>query len=140
MSFAAKRMYDIAIIGGGPGGYNAAIRAAQKGLKTVCIDNQDHLGGVGVNQGCIPSKALLNYTDKLMQAKEKLGAMGIETGKVTANFYKMQTAKETAVRGCTEEIAKNFKSLGIHHMQGWGRFTSPHDIAIDMAHGGIENV
>jgi dihydrolipoamide dehydrogenase len=89
-AFAIKKQYDVAVIGGGPGGYTAAIRAAQKGLKTVCIDNKEHIGGVGVNEGCIPSKALLNYTSQLTIAKEKLGGMGIETGNIKANFNKMQ--------------------------------------------------
>jgi len=96
--------YDVAVLGGGPGGYTAAIRAAQRGLKTVCIDNGKQIGGVGVNTGCIPSKALLNYSQKLVEAQTMLKGMGIETGEVVANFNSMQKAKVNAVKECTDGI------------------------------------
>ena len=67
MGFSAKE-YDLAVIGGGPGGYVAAIKGAQKGLKTVCIEKRGSLGGTCLNVGCIPSKALLNATHKLHEA------------------------------------------------------------------------
>lgn len=66
--FASMKEYDLAIIGGGPGGYVAAIKAGQKGLKTVCIEGRGTLGGTCLNVGCIPSKALLNSTHKLHEA------------------------------------------------------------------------
>jgi dihydrolipoamide dehydrogenase len=68
MGFAAKE-YDVAVIGGGPGGYVAAIKAGQRGLKTVCIEKRGTLGGTCLNVGCIPSKALLNATHKLHEAQ-----------------------------------------------------------------------
>jgi dihydrolipoamide dehydrogenase len=67
-TFAAAKEYDVAVIGGGPGGYVAAIKAGQKGLKTVCIEKRGSLGGTCLNVGCIPSKALLNSTHKYVEA------------------------------------------------------------------------
>ena len=68
MNFAAKE-YDVAVIGGGPGGYVAAIKAGQRGLKTICVEKRGTLGGTCLNVGCIPSKALLNATHKLHEAQ-----------------------------------------------------------------------
>ena len=133
--FSMTKEFDVAVIGGGPGGYTAAIRAAQKGLKTVCIDSGDSIGGTGVNSGCIPSKALLNYTSRLRDAQIIMPSMGIEMQNLRPNFDKMQKAKETAVRGCTKRIAESFRKLGVTHMSGWGRFTSPNDISVKLNYG-----
>lgn len=73
----ASKTYDVAVIGGGPGGYVAAIKAAQLGLKTACIEKRGKLGGTCLNVGCIPSKALLNSTHKYHEAKEEFKAHGI---------------------------------------------------------------
>jgi dihydrolipoamide dehydrogenase len=83
--FSVKE-YDVAVIGGGPGGYVAAIKAGQKGLKTVCIEKRGTLGGTCLNVGCIPSKALLNATHKLHEAQHDFKKIGIETGPVSINF------------------------------------------------------
>jgi dihydrolipoamide dehydrogenase len=70
-NFSTSPQYDVAVIGGGPGGYVAAIKAAQRGLKTVCVEKRGTLGGTCLNVGCIPSKALLNATHKLHDAQHK---------------------------------------------------------------------
>ena len=132
--------YDVAVLGGGPGGYTAAIRAAQRGLRTVCIENDDHLGGVGVNWGCIPSKAMLNYTQRYRDARKMLGAMGIETGEITFSFEKMQQAKLDSVRRCTDDIAKTFKKLRIDHCAGWGKFSNDREIEVDLLRGGQQKI
>jgi dihydrolipoamide dehydrogenase len=132
--------YDVAVLGGGPGGYTAAIRAAQRGLRTVCIENDDHLGGVGVNWGCIPSKAMLNYTQRYRDARKMLGAMGIETGDITFSFEKMQQAKLDSVRRCTDDIAKTFKKLRIDHCAGWGKFVNDREISVDLLRGGNQKI
>lgn len=85
MNFAAQE-YDLAVIGGGPGGYVAAIKGAQRGLKTVCIEKRGTLGGTCLNVGCIPSKALLNATHHLHDAQHKFKDLGIITGPVTCDF------------------------------------------------------
>ena len=85
MAFA-HREYDLAVIGGGPGGYVAAIKAGQKGLKAVCVEKRGTLGGTCLNVGCIPSKALLNATHKLHEAKHQFADFGIMTGPVTLDY------------------------------------------------------
>ena len=78
--------YDIAIIGGGPAGYCAAIRAAQLGLKVACVEKRKTLGGTCLNVGCIPSKALLNQTHHLHVAQHQFKGMGINTGPITIDW------------------------------------------------------
>ncbi len=84
--FSATKEYDLAIIGGGPGGYVAAISAAQKGLKTVCIEGRGALGGTCLNVGCIPSKALLNSTHKYEDAKNEFKKHGITFKELSYDF------------------------------------------------------
>ena len=85
--------YDVAIIGGGPGGYNCAIRCGQLGLKTVCIEKHDTLGGVCLNVGCIPSKALLHASELYKEAQTSLPALGIKTGDVGLDLDAMMVHK-----------------------------------------------
>lgn len=85
MGFAVKE-YDLAVIGGGPGGYVAAIKGGQKGLKTVCIEKRGALGGTCLNVGCIPSKALLNATHKLHDAQHNFKQLGINVENVHVDF------------------------------------------------------
>ena len=137
MNFAAKE-FDVAVIGGGPGGYVAAIKAAQRGLKTVCIEKRGTLGGTCLNVGCIPSKALLNATHHLHDAQHKFKDLGIVTGPVTADFTQMQKAKNTSVSGLTGGIEYLFKKNVVSYVKGWGKFTSPNDIDVDLNAGGTE--
>ena len=80
--------YDLTIIGGGPAGYIAAIKAGQKGLKTVCVESRGSLGGTCLNVGCIPSKALLNITEKYYEAKNNFKDMGINVSEVSFDLGK----------------------------------------------------
>jgi len=127
--------YDVAVIGGGPGGYVAAIKAAQKGLKTVCIEKRGTLGGTCLNVGCIPSKALLNATHKLHEAQHSFKELGIETGEVKANFGQLMKTKEKAVKGLTSGIEFLFKKNGVDYVKGWGKFGSPNTIEVDLNDG-----
>jgi dihydrolipoamide dehydrogenase len=93
-----QKEYDLAIIGGGPGGYVAAIKAGQKGLKTVCIEGRGALGGTCLNVGCIPSKALLNSSHKYEDARKHFAAYGVNCKEVTFDWEKMLGQKESAVK------------------------------------------
>jgi dihydrolipoamide dehydrogenase len=101
---ATQENFDLIIIGGGPGGYVAAVRAAQLGLKVICIEKEARLGGVCLNVGCIPSKALLDSSEFFHLAKDRFAEHGIKTGRVkkklwknspktSANFWKATTFK-----------------------------------------------
>lgn len=118
--------FDVVVIGGGPGGYEAAIRAAQLGLKVACIEKRVHkgkpaLGGTCLNVGCIPAKALLDSTHKYHEAAHELAVHGINTGKVSFDLKTMQARKDTVVGNLTGGVAQLFKGHGITWLQGTGR-------------------
>ena len=112
--------YDVVIIGGGPSGYNCAIRAGQLGLKTACIEMRDTLGGTCLNVGCIPSKALLHASEYFDAAKNDFASMGIKTGKVDVDLDQMMAQKEDAVDGLTKGVAFLLKKNKVDHIQGKG--------------------
>ena len=136
--FSSLPNYDVAVIGGGPGGYVAAIKAAQKGLKTVCIEGRGSLGVTCLNVGCIPSKALLNSTHKFVEAKHDFKHIGINTGEVTMDFGQLMKSKDKAVTGLTSGIEFLFKKNGVDYLKGWGRFTSENTVACDGSDGTTE--
>jgi dihydrolipoamide dehydrogenase len=138
--FSSVKEFDVAIIGGGPGGYVAAIKAAQKGLKTVCIEKRGTLGGTCLNVGCIPSKAMLNATHHLHDAKHKFKDMGIITGPVSCDFNQLQKSKDTAVTGLTGGIEYLFKKNGVTYSKGWGKFASANEIDVDLNDGKKEQI
>src|ERR1044071_4814727 len=96
--------YDIVIIGGGPGGYVAAIRAAQLGMRTACIESRATLGGTCLNIGCIPSKALLQSSEKFSEATHALAAHGIKVSGVELDLAAMMARKEKVVGDLTKGI------------------------------------
>ena len=93
-----EKNFDLIVIGGGPGGYVCAIRAAQLGLKTACVESRGKLGGTCLNVGCIPSKSLLNSSELFSKAKNHFNNIGIETGDVKLNLNKMMTNKSKSVQ------------------------------------------
>jgi dihydrolipoamide dehydrogenase len=113
--------FDLMIIGGGPAGYTAAIRAAQLGLKTACIEKRKTLGGPGLNVGCIPSKALLESSEHYHQAKTKFAKHGIMISDLKLDLEAMLKRKDTVVRQLTNGIAGLFKKNGITHLSGHGK-------------------
>jgi len=119
--------FDVVVIGGGPAGYPAAIRAAQNKLSVACIDewkNYDGtpaFGGTCLNAGCIPSKALLESSELVHRAQHEFKAHGIQVGDVTVNLAAMQKRKATIVRQSTQGILALFKSAGVTPLQGHGR-------------------
>ena len=116
-------------------GYVAAIKAGQKGLKTVCVEKRGSLGGTCLNVGCIPSKALLNATHKLHDAQHGFDEIGIETGPVKINFGKLMQSKNKAVSGLTSGIEFLFKKNKVDYVKGWGKFNSANEIGVDGVDG-----
>src|SRR5687767_3180190 len=119
--------FDVIVIGGGPAGYPAAIRAAQNKLKVACIDewkNKDGtavFGGTCTNAGCIPSKALLESSELYVKTRDELGAHGIKVGGVEFDVAQMQKRKTGIVKASTSGIALLLKSAGVTALQGHGR-------------------
>ena len=113
--------FDVVIIGGGPGGYNCAIRAGQLGLKTACVESRSTLGGTCLNVGCIPSKALLHASELFETANSHMAELGIKAKGVELDLPQMMQAKEETVDGLTKGIAFLFKKNKVKHITGRGR-------------------
>ncbi len=113
--------FDLIVIGGGPAGYTAAIRAAQLGLKTACIEKRKTLGGTCLNVGCIPSKALLESSEHYHQARTKFAKHGIVVSDIRLDLEAMMKRKDAVVRQLTNGIAGLFKKHGITHLNGFGK-------------------
>lgn len=126
----AKREYDLAVIGAGPGGYVAAIRGAQLGLKTVCIEKEKTLGGTCLNVGCIPSKTLLHTTEYFAWLQQDSKEYGINCQGASIDFVKMMQRKEQVVKGLVDGIAGLFKRNGVSHIKGCARFVDAHKLEI----------
>ena len=122
--------FDVVIIGGGPGGYVCAIRSAQLGFKTACIESKNTLGGTCLNVGCIPSKSLLNLSENFNKVKKNFSDLGITTGKVTLNLSKMMKAKEKSVTVLTKGIEFLFKKNKITYIKGKASFKSNNEIIV----------
>ncbi|MCH8861459.1 MAG: dihydrolipoyl dehydrogenase [Proteobacteria bacterium] len=116
--------FDLLVIGGGPGGYVAAIRAAQLGLKVACVDKRDALGGTCLNVGCIPSKALLHASELYEQAEKHLPDFGITVGELKLDLKKMLARKDKTVEELTGGIAFLFKKNKVEHVIGAGAITA----------------
>lgn len=140
-TFACLAPYDVAIIGGGPGGYVAAIKAAQLGLKTVCVEKRGSLGGTCLNIGCIPSKALLHATHMYHEAHSGFSKWGINGGEsVTMDVPKMQKMKDKQVVGLTSGIDYLFKKNKVDYIKGEGSFESKSILNVKKLDGGAEKV
>lgn len=122
--------YDVVIIGGGPGGYNCAIRAGQLGLKVACVEKEKTLGGTCLNVGCIPSKALLHATEYYEAANKDFDAMGIEA-KVKLNLPKMMAMKDKTVEGLTAGVEFLFKKNKVDHIKGTGKIVDANTVDVD---------
>lgn len=126
----AKLDCDIAVIGSGPGGYVAAIRAAQLGFKTICIEKDTFLGGTCLNVGCIPSKALLQSSEYYELMQKGIAEHGISFKDLNFNFQQMMSRKETIVKGLVNGIAGLFKQNNVERLAGYAKFTSPHQLEV----------
>ncbi|KAI0293182.1 dihydrolipoyl dehydrogenase [Multifurca ochricompacta] len=132
--------YDAVIIGGGPGGYVAAIKAAQLGLKTACIEKRGALGGTCLNVGCIPSKAMLNNSHIYHQTLHDIKKRGIDVEGVKLNLPQMLKAKDDAVNGLTKGIEILFKQNKVDYIKGTASFVSPSTISVQLSEGGESTV
>ena len=115
--------YDLIVIGAGPGGYVASIRAAQLGMSVACVEKDATLGGTCLNVGCIPSKALLESSEKYTEAAHGLKAHGINVGELNLDLGKMLGRKDKIVKQLTGGVAMLFRKNKIASLNGIGRFT-----------------
>ena len=122
--------FDLIVIGGGPGGYVCAIRAAQLGLKTACVESRGTLGGTCLNVGCIPSKSLLNSSELFSKAKNQFSNIGIETGDVKLNLNRMMTNKSKSVQILTKGVEFLFKKNKVTYIKGKGVLFSKNDVVV----------
>ena len=118
---AAASAYDLVVIGGGPGGYTAAVHAAQLGLKTACVEKWPRLGGVCLNVGCIPSKALLDSSEYFHLARAQFAEHGIRTGEVAIDVAQMMARKDRVVRELTDNVRKLLDAHKVDIIQGTAR-------------------
>ncbi len=123
--------YGLVVIGGGPGGYVAAIRAAQLGMKVACIEKRGTLGGTCLNVGCIPSKALLQSSEKYAEAQHSLASHGIKLGKVGLDLKTMMSRKDKVVGDLTGGIEFLFKKNKVDYLKGVGRIKAPGEVTLD---------
>jgi len=122
--------FDLVVIGGGPGGYVCAIRAAQLGLKTACVESRGALGGTCLNVGCIPSKSLLNLSENYHKAKKDFNQQGIEIDGIKLNVKKMMDNKNKSIQVLTKGVEFLFKKNKVTYFKGKGVLFSKNDIVI----------
>ena len=127
----SETSYDLMIIGGGPGGYVCAIKAAQLGLKVACIEMRRALGGTCLNVGCIPSKALLHSSQKFEEAQHHLGDHGVEVSGVKLNLKKLLDRKNNVVEDLTTGIEFLFKKNKVDFINGKAEFISATEVKVD---------
>jgi dihydrolipoamide dehydrogenase len=127
--------FDLVVLGGGPGGYVAAIRAAQMGFKTACIEKEAALGGTCLRVGCIPSKALLDSSELFEQIRHKAELHGIRVEGATVDVPTMLARKDSVVKSLTQGVAGLFKKNKIEWIRGFGRMTSPETIEVTGENG-----
>lgn len=136
----AETMVDLIVIGAGPGGYVAAIKAAQLGFKVLVVDQKPLPGGTCLNIGCIPSKALLSTSHKYGEAKDHFDTLGIKLGKVELDLPQMLANKDKIVGDLTKGIAYLFKKNGVGFVQGTAEFLTPTSLNIMVAAGEAQTV
>lgn len=136
---AFSDQYDVVVVGGGPGGYVAAIKAGQLGLKTACVEMRGTLGGTCLNVGCIPSKALLQSSHHYHDVKTHFSDHGIKIdGEVTMDISKMQETKANTVKGLTGGIEHLLKKHKVDYFKGKGSLTGPNGVSVALNDGGNE--
>src|SRR5213595_913813 len=132
--------FDVVIIGSGPGGYVAAIRSGQLGLKTALIEKDKELGGTCLNVGCIPSKALLTSSDHFIFAKKEAEKHGIVVGSVDVDLNKMQQRKEKVVKTLTGGVRALMKTNKVATLEGFGMITAPGKVSVKSSDGKTQEI
>jgi len=132
--------FDVVIIGAGPGGYVAAIRAAQLGLKTACVEKRETLGGTCLNVGCMPSKALLHSSHLYHEAGHDFEAFGLSVKGLDFDIKKVMESKDKIVEGLTGGIEFLFKKNKVEWIKGTGHFKSKDTLTVDLNDGGKREV
>src|SRR6266496_3484105 len=122
---------DVAVLGGGPGGYTAAIRAAQLGAKVACIEREPELGGTCLRIGCIPTKAWVQTAFALKEAEHTFDKLGVKLGGFQLEFGKANELKDGAVKQMTQDVASLFKANGVDWVKGNGTFKDAHTLAVE---------
>lgn len=135
-----SQQYDVAVIGGGPGGYVAAIKAAQLGLKTVCIEKRGALGGTCLNVGCIPSKTLLHISHLFEQSAHEFADLGINTPSPSVDLEKVQAKKDSVTEGLTQGIEQLFKKNKVDYVKGHAAFFSKDTLEVTLNDGGKSSI
>jgi len=132
---AKSETYDLVIIGSGPGGYVAAVRAAQLDMKVACIEKESRLGGVCLNVGCIPSKALLDSSEYFHLAKDHFADHGVKTGKVSLDLAAMMARKDKVVQELTDNVRKLLEGNKVDLIQGFARLAAEDQVEIVKSSG-----
>lgn len=122
--------YDLIVIGGGPGGYVCAIRAAQLGLKVACVEGRGALGGTCLNVGCIPSKAMLHASELLHEAQHNFSKLGITAKSVGVDLDQMHKHKADVIKANTGGIEFLFKKNKVDYIKGWGEIIAPDEVKV----------
>src|SRR5947209_4903774 len=122
---------DVAVLGGGPGGYTAAIRAAQLGARVACIEKEPELGGTCLRVGCIPTKAWVQTAFALKEAEESFAKFGVQVGEARLDFAQSNAWKAGVVKQMTQGVASLFKANGVEWVQGAGSFRDASTIAVE---------
>ncbi|RFB04458.1 dihydrolipoyl dehydrogenase [Parvularcula marina] len=137
-----SQSFDVVVIGGGPGGYNAAIRAAQLGLSTACIEKREtgRFGGTCLNVGCIPSKALLHASEAYEGADKHFADLGVKIKGLELDLNAMLKQKDDAVTGLTDGIQFLFKKNKITPINGWGQISAPGKVSVKKDDGSTEEI
>ncbi len=135
MSKSGDNNFDVVVVGTGPGGYVCALRAAQLGLKTACIDKRGAPGGTCLNVGCIPSKALLHASHMLEEAKHAK-TMGINVGEVKVDLKKMLAYKQAGIDGNVQGVQFLLKKNGVEEIQGTAKLTAANALDVTLLAGG----
>ncbi len=133
---AGAEEYDLTVIGAGPGGYVACVRAAQLGLKTVCVEKEPRLGGVCLNVGCIPSKALLDSSEHYYFARERMAEHGVRTGEIGLDLAVMMARKEKVVKDLCQNVQRLLEGNKVEIVQGRARLAGEGLVEVTESEGG----